>query len=238
MKKSRMFSHVTSTWNPITGCRHNCKYCWARKLSLTKLKGIPHYARHGFKPALNEKMFRRRFKPGELVFVSDMGDMWGIWVPEDWILKVLNHVKKFPRTKFLFLTKNPRRYGEFVDILGEMDNIILGATIETDRSLDYLAWKISDAPTPDARLAGMLYLRYKGFDNLMVSIEPILDFSMDTFVEMIKQIKPRLVYVGYDNYNNKLPEPPLEKTLKLVEELKKFTNVYTKTIRKAWWEKH
>jgi hypothetical protein len=50
-------------------------------LALTRLKRHLHYALHGFNPAFNERALARRFKPGEWVFVSDMGDLWGSWVP-------------------------------------------------------------------------------------------------------------------------------------------------------------
>jgi DNA repair photolyase len=99
-----MFGMVTETWNPITGCLHNCVYCWARRLALTRLRNTRRY-RDGFKPRLNEEEFRRRFNGG-VVFVSDMGDMWGEWVPDEWIRRVLNHIRRFPNTRFLFLTKN------------------------------------------------------------------------------------------------------------------------------------
>jgi len=31
----------------------------------------------------------------------------GVWVPRSWILRVLEHVRRFPQTTFFFLTKNP-----------------------------------------------------------------------------------------------------------------------------------
>ena len=232
---SRMFDVVTVTWNPITGCKHNCKYCWARRLAEGRLKGTRKY-RRGFEPTIHEREFKREFKPNEFVFVCDMGDMWGSWVPDEWIVRVLEYVRRFPETTFLFLTKNPRRYGEFKDLLSDLDNVILGATIETDLEVEYLDWHVSDAPPPDARFAGMYYMHDCGFKNLMISIEPILEFSK-TFVKMIRIIKPMFVYVGYDNYKCKLPEPRLSKTLWLIDELKKFTTVRTKTIRRAWYER-
>jgi DNA repair photolyase len=32
LRMTRMFDFVTETWNPITGCSHECVYCWARRL--------------------------------------------------------------------------------------------------------------------------------------------------------------------------------------------------------------
>lgn len=78
----------------------------------------------------------------------------------------------------------------------------------------------------------MVHLRRKKY----VTIEPILDFSsVKAFADLIEKIAPDFVYVGYDNHNCRLPEPPLSKTLELIGELEKFTEVRLKTLREAWW---
>ena len=231
VKASRMFSVVTKTWNPVTGCLHYCKYCWARRLALTKLKNTKKY-RNGFSPQIHENEFRKRFN-GDFVFVCDMGDLFGDWVPREWILKVIEHIKKFPDTDFLFLTKNPKRYHEFIDYFPE--NAILGATIETNRDDLYRKHDISKAPLPSERYKAMKTLDWP---KKFVSIEPILEFDLEMFSKWIREIRPIMVYVGYDNYNNGLPEPCLEKTLRLIKELSEITTVKTKTIRKAWDEEN
>lgn len=59
-----------------------------------------------------------------------------------------------------------------------------------------------------------------------VLIGPILDFDLlEIFVKWIKEINPFLVYVEYDIYNWKLPEPSLGKTMELIEKLSKSTLV-------------
>ncbi len=225
----KMFSVVTKTWNPVTGCYHNCVYCWARRLAQTKLRNSERY-RGGFVPRLNESEFKKKFSGG-IVFVSDMGDLFGDFVPSEWIRRVLDHVKRFPQTQFLFLTKNPSRYHEFVEEFPR--NSILGATIETDDDILYRRENISGAPLPSLRYEAMKELKWP---KKFISVEPILDFHLDTFVEWIKEIGPFMVYVGYDNYDNKLPEPPLVKTKKFVSKLAEFTFVVRKTIRPAWYE--
>jgi len=236
MKRSRMFHLVHRTWNPISGCMHNCVYCWARRLALTKLRHLERY-RNGFIPRLNSGELSKKFKPGELVFVSDMGDMWGSFIPGEWIEKVLNHVRSFPRTTFLFLTKNPGRYLEFAEELSSMDNVVLGATVETDDDLLYLKHSISRAPAPSKRLYMMELVAQKIGGTLMISVEPILDFT-PFFPGRIAELEPEFVYVGYDNYNNRLPEPPLRKTYMLIKTLREHgIVVYEKTLRKAWWER-
>ncbi|GAI06806.1 unnamed protein product [marine sediment metagenome] len=87
-------------------------------------------------------------------------------------------------------------------------------------------------PEPYWRTHAMLQTEHK---RKAVTIEPILQFTSILAV-WIEQINPEFVYVGYDNHNCRLPEPSLAETMKLIEQLEVFTEVRTKTIRKAWWE--
>jgi len=66
-------------------------------------------------------------------------------------------------------------------------------------------------------------------------VEPIQDFNLDYFTERIIEIKPWAVAIGYDNYDNKLPEPSMAKTMQLIDRLEKAgITVYRKTLREAW----
>jgi len=216
-----MFDMINATWNPVVGCLHYCSYCWARRLVETKLKNVERY-RDGFKPKLVEKELSRKFHK-KYVFAVDMGDLFGDWVPSEWILKVIEAIKNSPSSYFLFLTKNPKRYMEFLDLYPE--NIVLGATIETNR--DY---PVSKAPKTTERYEFMKKLPFK---NKVVSIEPIMDFDPEIFVQLLIDIGPVLAHVGYDNYNNNLPEPSLSKTYQLIDQLRAFTRVKTLTLREC-----
>jgi protein gp37 len=215
----KMFDAIDKTWNPVIGCLHNCCYCWARRLAETRLKNTVKY-REGFKPKLAHNELNKKFK-NRFVFACDMADLFGDWVPEEWILDVLATIEKNPTSSFLLLTKNPKRYEEFLDIYPE--NLVLGATIETNR--DYA---VSNASPTVERYKNMAELPFK---NKLISIEPIMDFDLDIFTQWLKEIGPTIVYVGYDNYNNGLPEPSLSKTKQLIEKLEAFTRVRVKTLR-------
>lgn len=213
--KGKMFGCVTCTFNPIVGCLHGCKYCWARQLALTKLKHTKKYG-DGFYPKLWKPAFKRKFKPDDFVFVSDMGDLFGWWVPPERIEQVFKHIKKFPKTTFLLLTKNPERYRSIKITV----NCVCGATVESD--IDH---KVSGARPPESRLLHMIMVKHK---RKMISIEPIMRFNMRRFVNWLREIKPEFVYVGLDNYNNHLPEPSIEEIDNLIRELEQFTKVYVK----------
>jgi hypothetical protein len=63
-----------------------------------------------------------------------------------------------------------------------------------------------------------------------------LDFDLHIFLSWIRNIAPKIVYIGYDNHNCKLIEPSITKVLDLISHLEEFTEVRRKTLRKAWWE--
>jgi DNA repair photolyase len=210
------------TWNPVIGCLHCCSYCWAKRFALERLSNTEKY-KDGFAPKLAENELNKRFR-NQFVFVSDMGDLFGEWVPKEWILRVIEATRNSQSSDFLFLTKNPSRYKEFVHLC--RNNIVLGATIETNRSNDF-----SKAPPVAERAKAMIDL---GYDQKFLSIEPIMDFDIEIFAKWIEEIAPIHVAVGYDNWNNRLPEPSLTKTLQLIERLKKFTEVRERKLREAW----
>jgi protein gp37 len=210
------------TWNPVIGCLHGCTYCWAKRFALERLSNTEKY-KDGFAPKLAESELNKGFR-NQFVFVSDMGDLFGEWVPKEWILRVIEATGNSPSSDFLFLTKNPSRYKEFVHLCRK--NIVLGATIETDRSYDF-----SKAPPVSERAKVMMDLQY---DRKFLSIEPIMDFDLEIFAGWIEETAPIRVAVGYDNWSNRLPEPSLSKTLKLIKRLEEFTCVNRRTMRQAY----
>ena len=234
MDSNRMFPFITKTWNPVRAtCPHNCKYCWAKQL--IKKYNMTKYV-------VKEPQFiktKTNFTNKDFIFVCDMIDLFADTMPSIIIQKVINITYNYLDTTFLFLTKNPKRYLEFKFPM----NCILGATIESD--INYP--EISKAPLQQNRLKVMKELTARfnvydyAYDNaIFISIEPILDFTSDFIKKLLSfQLKGQFaVAVGYDNYNNKLPEPELEKTKWLIQILKdNDIKVYEKTIRKAWYEK-
>lgn len=207
---SRMFKTVTKTWNPVIGCLHDCVYCWARDLAEGKLKVRSGKYVDGFEPRFFERELTKKFKPGQFVFVSDMGDLYGKWVPRDWILRVLAIEQAFPEVNFLNQTKNPERFHEF----WFPPNAYLGTTIETNR--DY---GVTKAPSPATRYLELWIIEHP---HKFVSIEPIMDFDLDELVGWMRDIKPDIIEIGADNYGHGLPEPPWEKVERLLQCLRQI----------------
>jgi protein gp37 len=120
------------SWNPVTGCEHGCVYCYARDIA-------NRFYEEKFKPTFHEDRLGApanttpKVEPGgNLVFVCSMADLFGDWVPDEWIEKVLEQVRATPHWTFLFLTKNPKRY---IDIDWPI-NSWAGATTDTQERVE------------------------------------------------------------------------------------------------------
>lgn len=110
------------SWNPVTGCLRGCFYCYVRRLA--------DRFNYSMDPMFHEKRIKEHTgaKPGSRIFVCSTGDLFGEWVPDEWINRVLAEVKSRPDVIFQFLTKNPRRYNYFQF----PDNCWLGMTVTAD----------------------------------------------------------------------------------------------------------
>ena len=79
------------------------------------------------------------------IFVCSMADLFGEWVPDEWIKEVFSACRAAPQHRYLFLTKNPVRYDQLEDaglITPKDRNFWLGSTV-TDLNRDRLHWSRS-----------------------------------------------------------------------------------------------
>ncbi len=170
-----------STWNPVTGCLHGCEYCYARniakrfsagwenisdkaiheldsrmhgdRIDLRKPKAEPYP--YGFEPTFHAyRLDDYATKKGRNIFVCSMADLFGDWVPDEWIQEVFEACWKAPQHNYLFLTKNPERYAES-GVLGDK-NFWFGTSVCHKKDV----WKCKYLPLGA---------------NKFVSIEPILE---------------------------------------------------------------
>ena len=194
-----------STWNPITGCRHKCPYCYARRMAQRFAGYDPCYSAgvtglnngcfdlgekeqkykyhigsdgkpgrkaaapypFGFEPTMHRYRLNQpqKWKDPQTIFVCSMADLFGDWVPDDWIMRVFDACCDAPHHRYLFLTKNPKRYGQLAraGLLPQRDNFWYGSTLDSMKSK-----------------------RYPGriLDNTFVSIEPLterMDVGLGSF---------------------------------------------------------
>ena len=87
----------------------------------------------------------KEWKEPRTIFVCSMADLFGDWVPDEWIKDVFDACRKAPWHRYLFLTKNPDRYDMLEDagmITSADKNFWLGSTV-TDMNRDRLHWNRS-----------------------------------------------------------------------------------------------
>lgn len=184
---------ATRSWNPVTGCLHNCPYCYARNQARrfglkyaprigdpgmegackydseegmdTMLELVKPYEKDGrqqpypmgFLPTFHRYRLSdpAAMKKPQRIFVGSMTDLFGDWVPDLWIKAVLDACEAAPWHTYLFLTKNPRRYGDLatMGLLPKRDNFWYGTTVTEE---------------------GMPFFGGSVLHNTFLSIEPLM----------------------------------------------------------------
>jgi len=124
------------TWNPVTGCLRDCEYCYARKIT----KRFPVLYPRGFGPTIHWSRLEEpeKIKKPKNIFVCSMADLFGEWVPlAAWIEEVFDVCKCAYWHRYLFLTKNPKRYVTLAkkDVLPRTGNFWYGASITGDTTV-------------------------------------------------------------------------------------------------------
>jgi len=205
------------SWNPITGCLHDCPYCYARGIArrfggasettndengmechwsaeatgkvhvLDEPLYDPDRSRkapypYGFDPTLHRYKldWPQRIQQPQTIFVGSMADVFGEWVPDEWIKAVFEACAAAPWHRYLFLTKNPARYASIIDIIARVNaEIWLGSTVTSQ----------NDDPLTDAK-----------FWPTFVSVEPITENVM---LEEFAGNLPNWVIVGAETGNRR-----------------------------------
>jgi len=82
------------TWNPVTGCYHGCDYCYARRIAHRFFPKTVGFNPYFWRDRLREPLALK--KPAR-IFVCSMADLFGDWVPREWIEAVFETVRDCPR---------------------------------------------------------------------------------------------------------------------------------------------
>lgn len=87
----------------------------------------------GFEPTYHRYRLNDldKFKAGSNIFVCAMADMFGEWVPDEWIEEIFTECQARPQHNYMFLTKNPERLSALANAgkLPENKNFWYGSTI-------------------------------------------------------------------------------------------------------------
>jgi protein gp37 len=161
-------------------------------------------ARYSGPVRLIESELEVKYGEGKTIFIEHMNDLFAAAGPTDFVVRILNHCKQFPKNTYVFQTKNPGRLAHvFLDRIPK--GSIVGTTIETNRHFPDI---MRDAPNVQARQLAMLQIKlYRPDLKRFVTVEPILDLDPTELARGIAEIEPHFLNIGADSKGRGLPEP-------------------------------
>ena len=124
-----------ATWNPVTGCTKispGCTYCYADRMAhRLHAMGQPRY-QNGFKLTLQSDLLEQplSWKSSKLIFVNSMSDLFHRDVPDDYIRRTFEVMKKADWHVFQILTKRAERVAELAPYLHWSPNVWMGVSVE------------------------------------------------------------------------------------------------------------
>jgi DNA repair photolyase len=217
----------SATINFIKGrCPFSCEYC--------KVKNINNYP-----PRLDEKEFKTKlisYKKREVkdtndlfgggkfitekeiiplsIFLGSSIDMFADNILDEWIIKVFEYLKLYPLNTYILQTKNPKNMIAFQYNFSK--KYLLGITLETNRHFPSI---MNKAPSPEERWEVCKDQNIINFCTL----EPIIDYDLKQFLQMIIDINPEFINIGANtNTNIQLPEPDTNKLKTLIHTLQEL----------------
>lgn len=217
--ETKMYQGV-KTSNAIVGCYFGCSYCAFRltvqrigNMKGGKCKGCMNFTPHEHLDRLNT------IPSASTIFLFGHGDI-SFYRPQS-VKKVLSrvrqHSQRCPHKQFYVQTKDPACLNHYLPHLPKGKTILV-ITLETNRDAGY--HKVSKAPLPSKR-----YNDFKAipWHRKIVTIEPVMDFDHDKFLEWIKDINPEAIYIGYNSRPKKaqLPEPSKGKLETFIQAIEK-----------------
>lgn len=125
-------------------CTQGCQSCsemggaeFVGQKARIAIKGCQPFP-FGFLPTLyTERMDEpKRLRKPSAIFTVSMHDLFGNWVPDEWIEQVLDACRAAPQHVYIFLTKNPKQYIDLASAgaLPREDNFWFGSSVPTQNT--------------------------------------------------------------------------------------------------------
>ena len=157
-----------STWNPVTGCTKvspGCKHCYAERMAnRLQAMGQPNY-RCGFALTMHEHALELplTWKAPQTVFVNSMSDLFHDDVPDEFLTRVFEVMRRASWHTFQVLTKRAERLADFGTAFDWPPNVWMGVSVETRKYLHRL----------DCLRQTGAKIRFASFEPLLESLGPV-----------------------------------------------------------------
>jgi len=171
---------------------------------------------------------KKKYPDGMTIFVCNCHDLFAEEIHGTIIRKILFHATRFKNNTYLFQTKNPGRFLNYLRYFSGMKTILC-TTIESNRNYDGTKAPSVLRRAQSLKSLGVINLYDLDTDfKINVTIEPIMDFDFEAFSEILDIIDPDMVSIGADSKRCGLPEPSPEKVERLISWLDGWTEVHLK----------
>ena len=130
----------------------------------------------------------QHWKKPRNIFVCSMADLFGEWVPDEWIREVFEACEAAPQHRYMLLTKDPKRYAELrAKDIQPPANSWIGTSATTDTEAKEQTLALSECWNVNA--------------NWFVSVEPLLEPMSSEALEDLSAM--HWVIVGAETGNSK-----------------------------------
>jgi len=125
-----------STWNPVTGCSKvspGCRHCYAERMAKRlQAMGQANYVA-GFQVALHDNTLDLplSWKKPQTIFVNSMSDLFHKDVPDEFLTRVFDVMRRSSWHTFQVLTKRAARLEEIARRLDWPPNVWMGVSVES-----------------------------------------------------------------------------------------------------------
>jgi protein gp37 len=166
MAENSSIEWTDATWNPVTGCTKispGCAHCYAETFAerFRGVKGHPYEQGFDLKVWENRIKLPLQWKKPRRIFVNSMSDLFHEDVPDGFIERVFDTMRRAPDHTFQVLTKRAERLEHWTSksfSTGNWpSNVWLGVSVENQ---DYV-WRVSHLLRTPARVR-------------FLSVEPLL----------------------------------------------------------------
>lgn len=197
-KEKKVFG--TQEWavenaNFISGCYHNCKYCYSKEMAIRFKRKTP--ANWDVEDVDTKQVYKKRKKVDGVIMFPSSHDI----TPKNlnYSITVLRNLLE-SGNKVLVVTK------PHLDIIKEIcdkfnvhkNNILFRFTIGSTNTSTLKFWE-TNAPSFEERKESLIYAFKKGYST-SVSCEPMLD---DTTIELVSVLSPYVtdsIWIGKANF--------------------------------------